>query len=98
MGPNNSLIWSKNNCLKQESIYNGRVSLKKIPNSKKRLPMHHKDIKRMVRKQLKKQFPKWKRLIKKIKKEIADKVLTEMSAEYDFKQEVKAPIEELLAI
>lgn len=60
--------------------------------------MHHKDIKRMVRKQLKKQFPKWKRLTKKIKKEIADKVLTEISAEYDFKQEVKAPIEELLAI
>ena len=60
--------------------------------------MHHKDIKRMIRKQLKKQFPKWKRLTRKIKKEIADKVLTEISAEYDFKQEVKAPVEELLAI
>jgi hypothetical protein len=71
---------------------------KKIPNSKKRLPMHHKDIKRMVRKQLKKQFPNWKRLTKKTKKEIAVKVLTEMSAEYDFKQEVNGPIEELLAI
>ena len=35
---------------------------------------------------------------KKTKKEIADKVLSEMSTDYDFKQEVNAPLEELLAI
>jgi len=81
-----------------KSLYNGRVSLPKDSQLHKRLPMHHKDIKRMVRKQLKNQFPNWKRLTKKTKKEIADKVLTEISAEYDFRQEVKAPIEELLAI
>jgi hypothetical protein len=47
--------------------------------------MHHKNIKRIVRKQLKKQFPNWKRLRKKIKKEFAQKVLEEVVAEYDFK-------------
>jgi len=52
----------------------------------------------MARKQLKKQFPHWKRLTKKTKKEIANKVLAEISSEYDLKQEVNVPIEELLAI
>ena len=60
--------------------------------------MHHKNIKLVVRKQLKKQFPNWKRLTKKAKKEIADKVLNETSSEYDFKQDIKIPIEELLTI
>jgi hypothetical protein len=60
--------------------------------------MHHKNIKLIVRKQLKKEFPNWKRLPKKTKKELAQKVLAEVVAEYDFKQEIKAPTEELLAI
>ena len=60
--------------------------------------MRHKNIKLIVRKQLKKQFPNWKRLPKKAKKELARKVLTEVVAEYDFKQEIEAPIAELLAI
>ncbi len=60
--------------------------------------MHHKNIKLIVRKQLKKQFPNWKCLPKKTKKELARKVLVEVVAEYDFKQEIEAPIEELLAI
>ena len=60
--------------------------------------MHHKNIKLIVRKQLKKQFPNWKCLPKKTKKELARKVLAEVVAEYDFKQEIEAPIEELLAI
>lgn len=60
--------------------------------------MHHKNIKLIVRKQLKNQFPNWKRLPKKQKRELAKKVLAEVVAEYDFKQEVGAPIEELLAI
>jgi hypothetical protein len=70
----------------------------KIPKSKKRLPTHHKDIKLIVRKQLKNQFPNWKRLLKKTKKELAKKVLAEVVSEYDLKQAVKAPVEELLAI
>ena len=60
--------------------------------------MHHKDIKLIVRKQLKKQFPNWKRLLKKTKKELAKKVLAEVVSEYDLKQAVNAPVEELLAI
>jgi hypothetical protein len=60
--------------------------------------MHHKNIKLIVRKQLKKQFPNWKRLPKEAKKELARNVLAEVVAEYDFKKEIKAPIEELLAI
>lgn len=60
--------------------------------------MHHKDIKLIVRKQLKKQFPNWKRLSRKEKKEIAKKVLSELVAEYDFKKTVTAPKEDLLGI
>jgi hypothetical protein len=60
--------------------------------------MHHKDIKLIIRKQLKKQFPNWNRLNRKEKKEIAEKVLSEFAAEYDFKQTVAAPKEDLLGI
>jgi hypothetical protein len=60
--------------------------------------MHHKNIKLIVRKQLKKQFRNWKRLPKKAKRELARQVLAEVVAEYDFKQEIEAPIEELLSI
>ena len=60
--------------------------------------MHHKNIKLIVRKQLKNQFPNWKRLPKKEKKELARKVLAEVVTEYDFKQEVTTPIDQLLAI
>ncbi|HID35948.1 MAG TPA: transposase [Ghiorsea sp.] len=52
----------------------------------------------IVRKQLKNQFPGWKRLPKKNKKELARKVLAEVVAEYDFKQEINTPIDQLLAI
>jgi len=60
--------------------------------------MHHKNIKLIVRKQLKNQFPRWKRLPKKNKKELARKVLAEVVSEYDFKQEVNTPVDQLLAI
>ncbi len=60
--------------------------------------MHHKNIKLMVRRQLKKQFPNWKRLPKKAKKAFAKKVLAEVVSEYDMKQDVNAPSEDLLAI
>jgi hypothetical protein len=66
--------------------------------SKRRLFMHHKNIKLIIRKQLKKQFPNWKRLPNKMKKELARKIHAEVVAEYDFKQEIEAPLEELLAI
>lgn len=60
--------------------------------------MHHKNIKLLVRKQLKKQYPNWNRLGKKIKKEIARKVLAEVTAEYDFKSDIMASTSELLGI
>ncbi len=60
--------------------------------------MHHKNIKLIIRKQLKKQFPNWKQLSRKQKKDIARKVLSEVVAEYDFKQDVDAPVDELLGI
>jgi hypothetical protein len=60
--------------------------------------MHHKNIKLIVRKQLKNQFPSWKRLPKRDKKELARKVLAEIASEYDFKQEINTPVDQLLTI
>lgn len=60
--------------------------------------MHHKDIKRIIRKQLKKQFPNWKRLKKRQKRDISQKILAEAIAEYDFTHVIEAPMEELLGI
>ena len=60
--------------------------------------MHHKNIRLIIRKQLKRQYPNWKRLNKKTKKEIARKVLAEVTAEYDFNQDIQASPEELLGI
>ena len=60
--------------------------------------MHHKNIKLLVRKQLKKQYSNWSRLGKKIKKEIARKVLAEVTAEYDFKSDITASPSEVLGI
>ena len=60
--------------------------------------MHHKNIKLLVRKQLKKQYPNWRLLSKKEKKEVARKVLAEVTAEYDFKSDITASPSELLGI
>lgn len=60
--------------------------------------MHHKDIKRIIRKQLKNKYPNWTRITKKEKKAIAKMVLEEVVSCYDFNQEVEAPIEELLCL
>jgi len=60
--------------------------------------MHHKNIRKEVIAQLKKEFPNWKRLPKKMKKELASKVLKEIVLEYDFKQVITASAEELLGI
>jgi len=56
--------------------------------------MHRKNIKLIVKKQLKREFPNWKRLPKKMKREISNKV----TADYDFNQENTAPVVELLGI
>ena len=48
--------------------------------------MFEKNIKKKVNKQLKKNFPKWRRLPKKEKKIIAKQVLEAVVADYDFSQ------------
>ena len=60
--------------------------------------MHHKDIKAIIRKQLKTNCRDWKRLKKREKKEIAQKVLEEVLTDYDFKKEVETDKLELLGI
>lgn len=60
--------------------------------------MHHKNIKRIIRKQLKKQYPNWKQLSQKQKKAISKAVLNEAVAKYDFEQDIQVPLEELIGI
>lgn len=60
--------------------------------------MQAKDIKTIIRKKLKKQYPNWVRLGKKQKKTIAKEVLTEVVKGYDVNQEIKNPLPELLGI
>ncbi|MFQ6678836.1 MAG: transposase [Fidelibacterota bacterium] len=60
--------------------------------------MHHKNIKLIVKKQLKKVYPNWQRMNKKEKKRIAKMVLEEAVKDYDFEQEVTESMEELLGI
>ncbi len=58
--------------------------------------MHHKNIKVIVRKQLKMQFPNWKRLGRKVKQTFVKQVLAEVEAKYDFSIPVTTSKEELL--
>jgi hypothetical protein len=60
--------------------------------------MHHKNIKTLVRNQLKNRYPNWNRLTKRVKKGIVQKILVEYAAEYDFSQEVTTLPEELFGI
>lgn len=60
--------------------------------------MHHKNIKYAVRKQLKTQFPNWRRLDRKTKRTLATQVLKEVVAGYDFNQPIMPSKEGLLGI
>jgi hypothetical protein len=60
--------------------------------------MHHKNIRAIVRKQLKTQFPNWKRLDRKVKQALAKQVLAEVKADYDFNLPIATSKEELLGI
>ncbi|MCP4626408.1 MAG: hypothetical protein GY850_23290 [bacterium] len=60
--------------------------------------MHHKDIKAKIRKQLKSEYPNWKRLNRKKKKAVAKMGLDEVVNGYNFSQKVKTPMAELLGI
>lgn len=60
--------------------------------------MHHKNIKAQIRRQLKTKYPNWKRLRRKEKKRIARKVMEEVVSSYDFSQDVRTPVSELIGI
>jgi hypothetical protein len=60
--------------------------------------MHHKDIKRIVKEQLKSNFPNWKSLNRKEKKKIAREIVEKVSNAYDFSQQLSIPVEELTGI
>lgn len=60
--------------------------------------MHHKNIKVMVKRQLKKDHPHWRCLTKKEKKVLAKQVTEAVINDYDFNQEIDAPVEQLIGI
>lgn len=60
--------------------------------------MHLKNIKAIIRKQLKTYYRNWRRLTKKEKKSVAKKVLDEVVKGYDFNKEIKTAKDELLGI
>jgi len=60
--------------------------------------MHHKDIKRIVKEQLKSNFPNWRSLNRKKKKKIAREIVEKVSNAYDFSQQLSIPVEELTGI
>ena len=60
--------------------------------------MHHKNIKAIIRKQLKTNYRGWKNLTKRKKKQIAKQVLDEVVSNYDFSKEIETAEAELLGI
>ena len=60
--------------------------------------MHHKNIRAIIRKQLKSNYPNWKRLTKKEKKRISKMVIDEVVKDYDFNKEIDTSKPELLGI
>ena len=60
--------------------------------------MHYKNIKAIIRKQLKTNYRDWKQLKKREKREIAKKVLDEVVTGYDFSKEIETDKRDLLGI
>jgi len=60
--------------------------------------MHHKNIKVIIKRQLKKDHPDWYRLTRKEKKALAKQVTEVVISNYDFKQDIDTPVEELIGI
>ncbi len=60
--------------------------------------MHHKNIKLIVRKQLKNKFPNWSRLNRKRKKKLAKEICEAVINGYKFDHELDVPVEELIGI
>lgn len=60
--------------------------------------MHEKNIRRIITKQLKKNFPHWNRMPKKSKKELVKQIMMEVVDNYDYSQSLDIPIEELIGV
>ncbi len=60
--------------------------------------MHKKNIRRLIKKQLKLKHPHWKKMKKKAKKELLKEIMDNVVSDYDFSQTVNVPIEELTGI
>ena len=60
--------------------------------------MHEKNIKRIIRKQVKKSHPNWKRISKKEKKKILKEITEAVLTDYIYDEEMVAPLEELIGI
>ena len=60
--------------------------------------MHRKNIRRLVKRQLKYNHPYWKKMKKKAKKILLKQVLDEVMNDYDFSQPLNIPIEELTGV
>lgn len=68
------------------------------PKHKNRGNMHQKNIRRLVKKQLKINHPHWKAMKKKEKKKVIKQIMDEVINDYDFSQTLNVPIEELTGI
>lgn len=60
--------------------------------------MHHKEIKKNIKKHLKLEYPRWHSMNNKEKKSIVKKVVDEVVKGYDFSKTIQSPIEDLLGI
>jgi len=60
--------------------------------------MQRKNIRRLVKRQLKYNHPHWKKMKKKAKKKLLKQVVDEVMNAYDFSQPINIPIEELTGI
>ncbi len=60
--------------------------------------MHRKNIKRIVQRQLQINHPGWKKMRKKDKKGLTRQIMQEVVDNYDFKQELNIPIENLIGL
>ncbi len=73
-------------------------SFTEIHNTYTGASMHHKNIKRIVIKQLKKDHPNWRTISKKEKKQLAKEVTEAVIHDYDFSTVLDVPVGELLGI
>ncbi len=60
--------------------------------------MHEKNIRRIITKQLKKNFPNWNKMTRKSKKEMTKQIMMEVADTYDYSQTLDIPIEELIGV